>query len=124
MRFNPNSGHWEKTDEDYAEERRRWDEGTARLARASRGARVKVGPAYDMETRARTRSDEFTGTEGTILRFEGDDAIIETARDEVAINVERLKLADAPRGRATGIAECVCWDYETPDAPCTCGAAS
>jgi hypothetical protein len=59
MRFNPNSGHMEKTEEDYAEEKRRWAESTSRVT-----ARL----------RART--------------------------------------------------ECVCWDYETPNAPCTCGAAS
>lgn len=65
MRFNPNSGHWEKDAADYAEEKRRWDEGTARLT-------------------------------------------------------ERDKRREARK--TIGKAACVCWDYETPDVECSCGA--
>lgn len=65
MRYNPESGHWEKDAEDYAEEKRRWDEGTLLL--------------QIRETRRKARK---TGSHPL----------------------------------------CVCWDYETPDAECTCGA--
>ena len=67
------------------------------------GARVVIGPAYDMETRDRTRVDEFTGVEGTILRFAGDDAIVETPRTEVAINVGRLSSMTAAWRAATAM---------------------
>lgn len=33
----------------------------------ARGAVVRIGPAYDHETRARTRTDEITGVIGTVV---------------------------------------------------------
>jgi hypothetical protein len=44
--------------------------------------------------------------------LEGDDAIIQTARDGVAINVERLKLADAP-GSSEPLELSSCLDFSS-----------
>lgn len=62
------------------------------------GSRVRVLPAYEMATRARTRRDEWTDLEGTIERVEGSDVLVTFARARDAwIHVMRLEdVAPAP----------------------------
>jgi hypothetical protein len=40
------------------------------------GDLVRIRAAYDGETRARTRADEYTGAEGQVSAIDGDDVLI------------------------------------------------
>jgi hypothetical protein len=56
------------------------------------GQRVKIGPAYSMETRRQTIVDDVTGLHGFVDEVHGQDASVETDTGRgYWVNVRRLE---------------------------------
>lgn len=89
----------------------------------SRGAVVQVGPAYDAETRARTRNDEITGSIGTIVAIAANGDLL-LARGDCAADVPPAdEWATSVYFERCRIVRCNCGHPPTPqpEGSCTTG---
>ncbi|TXH52034.1 MAG: hypothetical protein E6Q97_16985 [Desulfurellales bacterium] len=67
--------------------------------------RVRVLPAYDMDSHARTRHDLWSGQTGEVKEVRGSDALVRLPGSDVWLTVERL----APLTRSF---RCACCDAD------------